>query len=274
MLKTPPWPICLLGCGISEVDWTNLVWLFLLAGLAAYIQTMTGFAFGLLMMAGIAMLNLIPLPDAAVVVGLLTLINAIQMLARGWRDVAWDQFRLIIGPSLMMLVGGYWLLEYLADTNLDGLRLLLGVVIIGASIQLSLRPHPRQHLSRPPSFVVAGALAGILGGMFSTAGPPLIYHMYRQPLPHAVVRQTLVLVFAINAVLRLVLVGVSGNWPGRAAAWALVAAPAVMVLTFAAKRWPPPLSPLAIRRVAFFLLLLTGVFLALPALLKLSGVSP
>jgi uncharacterized membrane protein YfcA len=256
------------------MDWVNLVWLLLLAGAAAYIQTLTGFAFGLLMMAGVGMLNLIPLTDAAVVVGILTLVNAAQMLARGWREVAWDQFRLIIGPSLVLLFGGYFLLEYLADTNLDGLRLTLGLVIIVASIQLSLQPHPRKQLSRPQSFVVAGGLAGILGGMFSTAGPPLIYHMYRQPLPHAAIRQTLVLVFAINAVLRLVLVVGSGNWPGQTALWGVVAAPAVMALTYAARRWPPPLSPLAMRRVAFFLLLLSGVFLAIPALLKLIGVSP
>ena len=109
--------------------------------------------------------------------------------------------------------------------------------------------------------------------MFSTAGPPLIYHLYRQPLAPASIRETLVLVFGINALLRLVLVGLSGNIPHGTVWWSLLAIPVVMALTHAAKRWPPPLSPLTMRRVAFFLLLMSGLSLAIPALLKLIGVS-
>lgn len=255
------------------MDMASLVWLLLLAGAAAYVQTLTGFAFGLLMMGGIGMLGLIPLTDAAVIVGVLTLINAIQVLFKGWRDVAWPEFRLIIGPSLVLLVAGYFLLEYLADTNLDGLRLVLGVFIIAASVQLSLQPHPQAERSAPGTFVVAGALGGFLGGMFSTAGPPLIYHLYRQPLAPVSIRETLVLVFGINALLRLVLVGLSGNIPHGTVWWSLLAVPVVIALTYAAKRWPPPLSPLTMRRVAFFLLLMSGLSLAIPALLKLIGVS-
>lgn len=255
------------------MDLANLIWLLLLAGAAAYVQTLTGFALGLLMMGGIGLLGLIPLPDAAVMVGILTLVNASQVLRKGWRDVAWPEFRLIIGPSLVLLLAGYLLLEYLAGTNLNGLRLALGLVIILASIQLSLQPHPQAERSPPLAFMVAGALGGFLGGMFSTAGPPLIYHLYRQPLSAASIRETLVLVFGINAVLRLALVGATGNIPHGAVWWSLLAIPVVMALTYAAKRWPPPLSPLAMRRVAFSLLLLSGLSLAVPAFLNLIGVS-
>lgn len=254
------------------MDLASLAWLLLLAGAAAYVQTLTGFAFGLLMMGGIGMLDLIPLTDAAVIVGILTLVNAAQVLAKGWRDVAWRQFRLVIAPSLVLLVAGYFLLEYLADTNLDGLRLALGLFIVAASIQLSLQPHPRSALSAPGTFIVSGALGGFLGGMFSTAGPPLIYHLYRQPLSAVSIRETLVLVFGINAVLRLLLVGLSGNLPHGSVWWSLLAIPVVMASTYAAKRWPPPLSSLSMRRFAFFLLLLSGLSLAIPALLNLSGV--
>ena len=254
------------------MDIVSLAGLLLLAGVAAYVQSLTGFAFGLLMMGGIGMMGLVPLPDAAVIVGILTLVNATQVLSRGWRDVAWAEFRLVIGPSLILLVGGYFLLERLADINLDGLRLMLGVVIVGASIQLMLQPHPLAQRSTPGTFVLAGALGGFLGGMFSTAGPPLIYHFYRQPLAAVSIRETLVMVFAVNASLRLVLVGVSGNLPHGTVWWGLLAVPVVSALAYAARRWPPPLSVLAMRRVAFCLLLLSGLSLAVPALIKLMGV--
>ncbi len=253
------------------MDPLNIALLLLLAGTAAYIQTITGFAFGLLMMGGIGLLGLLSLPDAAVIVSMLTLVNAAQVLLRGWRDVAWKEFRLAIGPGLVLLALGYFLLEQIANTNLNGLRFLLGLVIVGASIQLLLQPHPLPNRSSARSFVFVGALGGFLGGMFSTSGPPLIYHFYRQPLPPVSIRDTLVLIFGVNAVFRLALVAATGNFPVPALGWVLLGAPVVTATTFVAKRWPPPLPVLTLRRLAFSLLLLSGLSLAIPALLSLGS---
>ena len=70
--------------------------LLVLATIAAYIQTITGFAFGLLMMGGIGILRLLPLPNAAVLVSMLTLVDALKASFRGRRNVAWKQFALAI----------------------------------------------------------------------------------------------------------------------------------------------------------------------------------
>lgn len=64
----------------------------LLAFVAAYVQTLTGFAFGLLLMGSVAVSGLVPLPEAAIVISLLTLTNAGMVLARGWRDIAAKPF--------------------------------------------------------------------------------------------------------------------------------------------------------------------------------------
>jgi hypothetical protein len=53
--------------------------------------------------------------------------------------------------------------------------------------------------------------------------------------------------------------------------WGLTAIPVVVALTFAAKRWPPPISNLSLRRLAFMLLLISGLSLALPVLLNIMG---
>ena len=66
-----------------------LMGFLLLAGAAASSQTLTGFAFGLITMGGIGLTGLLSLPDAAMLVSVLTLVNASQLLLMGWRDVAW-----------------------------------------------------------------------------------------------------------------------------------------------------------------------------------------
>jgi hypothetical protein len=67
------------------------------------------------------------------------------------------------------------------------------------------------------------------------------------------------------------MVAAAGDMPRDGYWWSLLCIPAVMAMTFAAKRWPPPLSALSIRRLAFGLLLLSGLSLAVPAFLKIIG---
>jgi len=253
------------------MDTASLVVLLLLAAGASYVQTLTGFALGLLMMGGVGLTGVVPLPDAAVLVGILALVNAAQVLAKGWRDIARREFQLVIFVSLAFLVLGYWLLDLLVTASLDWLKLVLGAIIILSSLQLLLRPMPLAKSSGPGSFLFFGAIAGVMGGLFSTAGPPLVYHFYRQPLRPVAIRETLVAVFAVNGMLRLVLVALAGDMPSSSFWWGLLCIPVVMAFTALARRYPPPLTPTGLRRVAFCLLFLSGLSLAAPASLKLFG---
>lgn len=249
----------------------SLVILLLLSAAASYVQTLTGFALGLLMMGGVGLTGVVPLPDAAVLVGVLGLVNAAQVLAKGWRDIARREFLLVIFVSLAFLVLGYWLLGLLVAASLDWPKLTLGGIIILSSLQLLLRPKPFETPSGVGSFVFFGAIAGIMGGLFSTAGPPLVYHFYRQPLRPVAIRETLVAIFAVNGMLRLMLVGLAGDMPSASFWWGLLCIPVVMAFTALARRYPPPLTPTGLRRVAFCLLFLSGLSLAAPAFLKLFG---
>lgn len=172
--------------------------------------------------------GLLSLPDAAMIVSVLTLVNATQMLLKGWRDVAWREFSFVMAASIPLLFVGYWLLEWLAGTQADVLRLILSCVIIVSSLQLARKPEPLAKQSSDGSFFFFGGIAGLMGGMFSTAGPPLVYHFYRQPMALVTVRETLVTVFALNAVFRIGLVVGSGDLPAGSTLTGLLAIPAVM----------------------------------------------
>jgi len=249
----------------------ELVGFLVLTGAAAYAQTLTGFAFGLITMAGVGLTGLLSLADAAMIVSILSMVNSMQMLWKGWRDVAWREFWLVMATSVPLLFIGYWLLQGLAGSRADLLRLILGFIIIVSSLQLARKPQPLAKRSSDRSFLFFGAIGGVMGGMFSTAGPPLVYHFYRQPMSLVVVRETLVTVFAVNAVVRIGLVTASGDLPSGSTWSGLFAIPIVIGMTHAARRWPPPFSPATMRHIVFVLLFLSGVSLGLPAVLHLSG---
>jgi hypothetical protein len=254
-----------------SVDPAALLGFAALVAVGAYAQTMTGFAFGLIAMGGVALTDLMPLPDAAVVVGLLTLLNAALMLRTGWAHVARRELALILCGSVPTLGLGYAALGWLAESRIEALKLTLGLLIVAASLQLVLRPGARAARSGDASFVGMGAASGVMAGLFSTGGPPLIYHLHRQPFPPAAIRETLVAAFGVAAVLRLGLVAGAGDMPGAALPLLLAGAPAVFAATAAARRWPPPLTPAARRLAVFVLLALSGLSLAAPAALHMTG---
>lgn len=239
--------------------------LLLLASGAAYVQTVTGFALGLLMMGGVGLTGVASLPDTAVLISVLSLTNTSHVLLRNHEALRRREFAIVSGVSFVFLAMGYGLLELLVATSLDWLRLLLGVVIIMSSGQLLFRPAPRRYLSSGRSFAFFAALSGLMGGLFSTSGPPLVYHFYRQPLSTAAIRQTLIAVFSVNSIWRLALVAAAGAMPARDFWWGLLCIPAVVLFTVVGRRCPPPLGPTGMRRVAFALLLLSGAALAGPA---------
>lgn len=247
------------------MDPVSLAALLALAAIAAYVQTLTGFALGLIMMGGVGLTGVIGLPEAAVLVSCLTFVNAVLVLAKGWRDIALREFTSSMVASATMLFAGYWLLGVMASTSMDWLKLVLGCVIIMSSIQLAMKPVQFARPSSILSFLSYGSIAGLMGGLFSTSGPPLVYHFYRQPLRPVVVRETLVAMFATNACIRLGIVAQSGDLPPANFWWGLLSIPVVIMFTLAAKKWPPPVSPLTVRRLAFVLLFLSGVSLAMPA---------
>lgn len=248
----------------------DLALLWVLVLLASWLQTLTGFAFGLILMGGVGMLGLIPLPQAAIISGILTIANGLYMLSREWRAVDRPSLGFFMAGSLPGLVAGYVLLLWLAGGAITVLQFLLGLIIIGASVQMMMRPRALVRRSPAAAFLATGFVGGVMGGMFSTAGPPVIWQMYRQPGPLQAVRATLLAVFTLNGLVRLALVLGSTGIPLRTLTATAGALPLVMLGTFLARRYPPPLSPDAMRRLAFGLLFLSGLALFVPALLTLS----
>lgn len=136
----------------------SIVLFVLIAAMAAFVQTMTGFAFGLIMMGAIALFGLLTLTDAATLIGILVLVNAAQMLLLGgWRHVALRSLGLTLCGTLPAILVGYALLEWLADTRVDMLKMVLGLVIMASSLQVAMRPEPLPRLSPPGRCLRIGA---------------------------------------------------------------------------------------------------------------------
>lgn len=227
--------------------------------LGAYVQTVTGFAHGLIVMGAVTLLGLAPIAFSAVVVSLTSMFNILVALRSSHHQV--DRRTTLLAslgmaPALLL---GIALLGYLSGEATHTLRIILGLFILGGGTLLMLRPHPRRTSASGWKDVVMGALGGFFGGLFSTAGPPLVYHMYREPLPIPVIRTTLLAIFGFTTIMRNGVVLLNGDFEMGMLTVSLLCLPAVYLATLLGERYPPPMAEQGMRRLAFGLLTVLGI---------------
>lgn len=265
------------GTGLSAHGaWEALAlttWLTLaaIASVSSYLQTVTGFAFALVFMSAVAISNLIPIEDGATIVSILMLVNAATLLAKEWRYVARSPFLQIVPISLVATVIGMMLLPVFLAKSVIWLKFVLGVVIIGSSLQLLWLRRDADHPRPAWAFPLSGVAAGLMGGLFAIPGPPVVYALQRYLPSHRQIRATLVAIFGAVTAVRLGMASVLAVPAGHILATTAMLVPVTIATTVLAHRRPPPLSPDMLRRITICLLVLTGVVLVLPALSQMAG---
>ena len=170
----------------------------------------------------------------------------------------WTALRSTVAGSVVGVPVGVALLAWLNSNVVTALRVLLGLVIIACAIVVLLRTHPLPRRSSRGSFGAIGLLSGLLGGLFSASGPPLVWQFYRQPMDIDSVRDTLVGILAVGAGLRLVMVVGSGHFSALSLGLCAIAVPLSMVITWWMRGHPPAWRRETVLRLVCGLLVVTG----------------
>ncbi|MFC7208612.1 TSUP family transporter [Comamonas endophytica] len=225
---------------------------------AVYVQSLTGFALSLVLLGLVGLTHLFPLPDAVNAVSFLTVMNAAMFLYRRRPVRIEPAMRIAVASSMAGSFIGMGILVYLAANAMHLLRALLGLIIIGCALLLWRMAEPRQDTSPPRVFAGVGLLSGVLGGLFSAAGPPLVYVVYRQPWPLARIQEALIFSFGVGALLRLAVLGLGGQISVQSLLLAAQAIPVVLLVTALSANRKLPVSRAILQRIVCGLLLCAG----------------
>ncbi|AXF12580.1 hypothetical protein CUJ91_31700 (plasmid) [Paraburkholderia graminis] len=237
----------------------SLVLFLLIVAIGSYLQAFTGFALGIFVLGSAVIFQLVKLETAATAINIMTLVNtALALRGNVKRLNRRMAFQTLVGvlPGVPI---GIWLLQSLNARSTQSLHLCLGVVVFLGGAMLSFKPRPRAIPSTPRSFLVAGGLGGILGGLFSIPGPPIIYQFYIQPLAINEVRLTLLGVFGVVSLVRILVLAIGGSVGFYSIYLGILSLPVVALVTALFIRFPPTISEDACRRIAFSLLASMGI---------------
>jgi len=228
---------------------------------ATYVQTVSGFGLGMVVMGAVTTLDLMSIADSSVIISMVAFMNSLFVIKGDFRGVDFQAVRRTCVGILPGLLLGLFLLDYLSSEFAQTLQLLLGITIIIAGVLMLLQPQPLTKISKPSRFMFAGGCSGLLAGLFSIGGPPLIFVFYRQPFDLKTIRLCLLSIFLVSSSSRLVLVGIEGSLSWQVLIFGLACMPVVMLASWVGKRFAPPLDLIQMRRVAFALLIVIGASL-------------
>lgn len=229
-----------------------------IALLAAFCQNLTGFAFGLILVGMTGALQIVSIADAANIACILSIANSLLYLKKSPRQSPGKLLMPALVSSMIGLVLGYISLSWFSAHGLNTLRLILGVAIFASAIALLLINSNARKLASQSKTIFAGFLTGILGGMFATPGPPLVYHLYSQPLDKDVIRQYLFIVFGVTSAARLVIAVGVGELTLNAVILSAIAFPAITIATIFQLKHPVNLSRRLSQLLVTALLIATG----------------
>lgn len=238
--------------------------------LGSYVQAVAGFAMGMIIVAVLGGLRTFDVPTLAAIVSLMTILNVFIAL-RGQTHHIHKRLFLWLGlGQVPAIFFGLQLMQWLDGSTRWILEICLGLFITVGSLSMMIRPQPYKRVSGRFVTMCTGITGGLVGGMFSASGPVLGWFGYSQPLSVAVIRATLLACFVLTTGTRTLLVGVQGGLTEEVLGFAAAGLPVVVLGTWLGSQFAPPLEDTMVKRLAFGLLLIMGIWILVSAL-ALSG---
>lgn len=231
----------------------------LFVAVSVYASNVTGFALAMVLLGLVGVTQLVPLPDAVNAVTFIIVVNAALFLYKRRPLRIQSSMKVAAATSLGGSLAGMALLTFLATNAIHVLRTLLGLCVVACALLLWGAVQPYAKESKRKTFAFVGVLSGVLGGLFATASPPLVYVVYRQPWQMEVIQESLIFSFGIGAVLRLTVMGLTGQISALAVHLALTSIPVALLVTVLAVNRPPPFSKQATQKFVCLLLVCTGI---------------
>jgi len=244
------------GFSTAQIAWAAGV-IFI----AYVVRGMSGFGSGLVATPLLALL--LPVHVVVPLSGLLVFVLFIFLSVRDHRDVIWQEFRLLLLPTLAGVVAGLWLFRSLDNRVL--LTLLGGFLVIYATYMLVV------HYWKLPQIRCSGRWAwpaGFMGAFIDTlfgggGGTLVVIYIQARGVGRAAFRATVAMLWFIEMIARVAGYGLAGYYTAEILLLAALVLPMVWAGTRVGEHIGDRVSAAVFTRLLAAMLLLSGASLLL-----------
>lgn len=217
------------------------------------------FGFGSALLAIPLLILLLGIKSAVPLVALVGISINLVILIRGWRQLEFREALILVLSSLAGIPVGLYLLINLPE---DVVKTVLGLILIAFGI-FNLAGFRLPLATGSWLAVPLGFIAGILGGAYTTNGPPVVIYGLLKGWEKERFRTTLQGYFLVTGIVIALGHGLAGLWSGQVLTGLGVSLPAVVLGVIAGERITSRISSEEFTRALYIMVILLGLLILL-----------
>ena len=221
---------------------------------AAYIQSVTGFGFGIFAMMFLP--SVLLYTEANVLSTILSTLTSVSVIAIMWRKINVKNF---IFPLLGCLVTTYLAVSFIKSQKNETLILILGIVLVLLSVYFFFFSNKIKIKPTWYAGLIAGTISGVMGGMFAIGGPPVVIYFIQSEKDTDSYLSTISAYFVLSGIINIVTKASAGFVTSNVLFALALGLLGLLVGTVVGKLTRDKIKPNILKKVVYGFMAISGV---------------
>lgn len=225
----------------------------------SFVQRVTGFGYGIFIMMFLPAL-MGSTPEAAAMAGMISCCTCTYNAVKMRKSIQWKLAAPTVAASLItvpLAVG------FSVNASEDLVRSLLGVALIVLSVYFLFFTGKVRLKASAPAGLLAGSLSGVLGGMFSMGGPPIVLYLLQATADKGAYFATLQAHFALTNLYSTGTRALNGIVTAKVLGWFAVAVAGSLAGNHIGGKLFEKLDSAKMKKLVYLVMIVSGVTMLL-----------
>ena len=232
----------------------QLIFVAVITLCASFIQSVTGFGFGIFAMMFLP--SVLLYTEANVLSTILSTLTSVSVIAIMWRKI---NVKNLIFPLLGCLVTTYLAVSFIKSQKNETLILILGIVLVLLSVYFFFFSNKIKIKPTWYAGLIAGTISGIMGGMFAIGGPPVVIYFIQSEKDTDSYLSTISAYFVLSGIINIVTKASAGFVTSNGLFALALGLLGLLVGTVVGKLTRDKIKPNILKKVVYGFMAISGV---------------
>jgi len=228
----------------------------------SYVQSVTGFGFGIVAMMFLP--HLLAFTEANVLSSILGCFTSVMVILSMYRQVNWKN---IIFPLISCSITNYLAVSYVSGAKNEMLTLLLGIALFILSIYFFFFSSRIRIRATWYSGLIAGSVSGVMSGLFAIGGPPVVVYFLQSEKDTDTYVATISAYFVINGIISITMKALNGFVTGNVFIGMAFGIVGMLLGSVLGKRTRSAINPQLLKKAVYGVMAVSGLINVFTALL-------
>ena len=222
--------------------------------IASCIQSVTGFGYGIVAM--IFLPSLLLYTEANVLSSILSTATSVLTLLLTFRNVNWKN---LVFPIIGSVIANYFAISFIKTQTNDTLIFFLGIALFALSMYFFFFSDKIRIKQAWYTGLIAGTVSGVMSGMFSIGGPPVVVYYMQSEKNSDIYLATISAYFVLSGFISIGMKFVSGFVTSNVWIGIAVGAIGMAVGSLFGNLTRTRIKPVAVKKAVYGLMAASGV---------------